>query len=62
MGLDSWYWLNRFGDLLGFVDTRYGSATFLPMADGAVYEIKTTHGGLMARPLNERARSLSKEF
>lgn len=54
-GVDLWYWaqefkLNRVG-----IDASYGSATFLPMADGAQYEVYLTHSGLIARPLNVAA-------
>jgi hypothetical protein len=38
------------------MDALYGSATFLPMADGALYEIKVSQSGLVARPLNQAAR------
>lgn len=38
-----------------FIDARYGSATYLPMADGAIYEITLSSTGLVGRPLNARA-------
>jgi hypothetical protein len=38
------------------VDALYGSATYLPMVDGALYEIKVSQSGLLARPLNQAAR------
>jgi hypothetical protein len=34
----------------------YGSATYLPMSDGALYEIKVSQSGLVARPMNQAAR------
>jgi hypothetical protein len=34
----------------------YGSATYLPMADGADYEVTVSQSGLVARPLNDAAR------
>jgi hypothetical protein len=38
------------------VDAYYGTATYLPMADGARFEISLTRTALIARPLNEPAR------
>lgn len=38
------------------IDARYGSSTYLPMADGGQYQINITNAGLIARPLNETAR------
>jgi hypothetical protein len=37
------------------IDAVYGSATYLPMADGALYEVSLSHTGLLARPLNASA-------
>jgi hypothetical protein len=42
---------------LPFVDAVYGSATYLPMADGARYEVAITQSGLIARPMNETAKA-----
>ena len=39
------------------VDARYGSATYVPMADGARYQITLTQSGLIARPANAAARA-----
>lgn len=61
-GVDVWQSLRRIDKKLGFVDAVYGSATFLPMEDGAVYEVRITHNGLMARPLNEQASSALDEW
>ena len=40
-----------------FVDAVYGSAVYLPMADGARYEVAITQSGLLARPVNEVAKA-----
>jgi hypothetical protein len=37
------------------VDTVYGSAALMPMADGAQYSLAMTQAGLVARPTNEPA-------
>ncbi len=53
--IDVWELARRYRDRLPWVDALYGSATFLPMADGAVYEISVSQSGLLARPLNQAA-------
>lgn len=54
-GLDTWSWLNAHSNYVPWVDAIYGSATFLPMEDGALYQISLTHNGLVAKPLNDLA-------
>lgn len=54
--VDVWTLLQRYHRHLPWVDTLYGSAAFMPMADGARYEIKVSQNGLVARPLNLSAR------
>ena len=38
------------------VDAYYGTATYLPMADGARFRITLSRDALIARPINEAAR------
>jgi hypothetical protein len=54
--IDPWDLVHRYHSWVPWVDAIYGSATFLPMADGALYEIKVTQSGLIGRPLNQTAR------
>jgi hypothetical protein len=54
--IDPWELVHRYHSWIPWVDALYGSATFLPMADGALYEIRVTQSGLIARPLNQAAR------
>ena len=54
--LDPWDLVRRYHSWVPWVDALYGSATFLPMTDGALYEIKVSQSGLIARPLNQAAR------
>jgi hypothetical protein len=54
--IDPWDLVQRYHSWLPWLDAFYGSATFLPMADGALYEIKVSQSGLVARPLNQAAR------
>jgi hypothetical protein len=54
--IDPWEMVHRYRSWIPWMDALYGSATFLPMADGALYEIKVSQSGLIARPLNQAAR------
>jgi hypothetical protein len=54
--IDPWELIHRYHSWVPWMDALYGSATFLPMADGALYEIKVSQSGLVARPLNQAAR------
>jgi hypothetical protein len=55
--IDPWDLVHRYHPWVPWMDALYGSATFLPMADGALYEIKVSQSGLVARPLNQAARN-----
>jgi hypothetical protein len=54
--IDPWDLVHRYHSWVPWMDALYGSATFLPMADGALYEITVSQSGLVARPLNQAAR------
>lgn len=54
--LDVWRVARRFPMLMPGVDAYYGTATYLPMADGARFEVTLTRTALIARPVNEEAR------
>lgn len=56
-GLDVWSLARDGGDWLPGVDAAYGSAVFLPMADGARYRITLSARGLVARAYNDHAAS-----
>ncbi len=55
--VDVWQWLHKHPNLVPMVDANYGSATFVPMADNALFEVKLSNTGLVARPLNDPARA-----
>lgn len=61
-GLDVWALAQQHERWLPWVDATYGNATYLPMADGAVYEVRATASGLIGRPLNKRARAAVREW
>lgn len=54
--LDVWDIARRFPVLMPGVDAYYGTATYVPMADGARFEISLSRDALIARPANEAAR------
>lgn len=53
--IDSWQAIRKHKLIFPFIDAVYGSATYLPMADGAIYSISLGRHGLIGRPLNEAA-------
>lgn len=55
-GPDLWRLAERYRGWIPWVDTVYGSATYMPMADQAVYDVRITTSGLIARPANTPAR------
>ena len=56
--IDPWDLVHRYHSWVPWIDALYGSATYLPMADGALFEIKVSQSGLVARPLNQAARDV----
>jgi len=54
--VDVWKFARRFPVLLPGVDAHYGTATYVPMADGARYEVSMSRDALIARPVNDQAR------
>jgi hypothetical protein len=57
--LSVWDTARKYRRYVDAVDTLYGSAAYMPMADGATYEVWITQSGLIARPTNEAARAAS---
>lgn len=55
-GVDIWRLVQESKLLQSLVDARYGSATYLPMADGAYYTVALLNGALVTRPLNDAAK------
>lgn len=53
---DVWQIAQRFPLLLPGVDAHYGTATYVPMADGARFNVSLTRNALIARPANTVAR------
>ncbi|MCG8433404.1 MAG: cation/multidrug efflux pump [Gammaproteobacteria bacterium] len=56
-GLEIWKVAMEYQDWFPWVDSIYGSATYLPMADGAEYSVSMSSTGLLARPANTAAKA-----
>ena len=56
-GLDLWSLAQGHAAWLPWVDASYGSATYLPMADGAEFTVSLSPTGLLARPANAAAQA-----
>lgn len=57
--IDVWDAARKYRRWVDPVDTLYGGAAYMPMADGARYEVWLTQSGLIARPANDQARNAS---
>jgi len=57
--ISAWDAARRYRRYVNAVDTLYGGAAYMPMADGARYEVWITQSGLIARPANDPAREAS---
>ena len=55
-GLDFWSLLRRHHRYLPLADALYGSAAYVPMAEGAEYDVAVSASGLVVRPANAPAR------
>ena len=60
--MDVWQFARKYPKLMPGVDAHYGTATYLPMAHGAIFEVTMTRTGLIARPVNEAAREAVGEW
>ena len=54
--VDFWQLLKKTHGTLPLADALYGSAAYVPMADGAQYVVSVSTTGLLIRPLNDAAR------
>jgi hypothetical protein len=54
--VDVWTLLRAGRRYVPWADALYGSAVYVPMSDGARYQVVVSQSGLVARPLNEPAR------
>jgi len=55
-GLDFWSLLRKHHEYVPLADALYGSAAYVPMAEGAEYAVTVSASGLVVRPGNDAAR------
>ena len=55
---DVWTVARRYPAIVPGIDAHYGTATYLPMGDGARFEVTISRDALIARPANEAAAAL----
>ena len=61
-GLDLWAVARENHHWMPWVDAVYGSATYLPMADGAEYRVSITQSGVVTRPNNTTAEDVARQW
>ena len=59
---DLWRIAKKYPGWLNWVDATYGSAVFLPMTDGARFQVSISRTGLIARPANKEARQAVSQW
>lgn len=64
LGEDSWFdsWLLDQTYGLPFVEAVYGNATFMPLKDGAIFDVRLSSTGLVALPANPQAREAMEQW
>lgn len=62
IGFDLWAAVDGLSRYINWFDAEYGSGTYLPMKDGALFTVRLTPSGLIARPENDRAVIAIKEW
>jgi hypothetical protein len=60
--LDLWNLARDFPKFTPGVDAYYGTATYLPLADGARFRVTLSRDALIARPVNDLARAAVGEW
>lgn len=60
--LDLWSLARNFPKFTPGIDAYYGTATYLPMADGARFQVSLSRDALIARPINDFAREAVGEW
>ena len=62
LGLDVWKLIHDNPKYFSILDANYGTARYLPMKNGALYEISLSNTGLNVRPLNDVASKAIEEW
>jgi len=56
--VDTWPWLVK-QSWMKIIQASQGSAAYMPMTNGAIFQVSLTHQGLKAIPLNSQAKEAS---
>ncbi len=62
LNLDVWEFVRENSRFFPVLDASYGTARYLPMKSGALYEISLSNTGLNVRPLNDVASKAIEEW
>lgn len=62
LGIDIWKFVYDRPKWFPVIDASYGSAAYLPMKPGALYEVYLSTNGLVAKPLNDVAKKAVGEW
>ncbi|RYY75630.1 MAG: cation/multidrug efflux pump [Gammaproteobacteria bacterium] len=62
LGLDVWQLIHENQKYVQVLEANYGTARYLPMKSGALYEISLSNTGLNVRPLNDVAAKAIEEW
>jgi len=57
-----WDYMIKYHEYIPWLDSQYGSATYMPMKNGAVFTINLSQSGLISRPRNFEARQSIKQW
>lgn len=60
--IDFWSLLHSNGNKVPWIEAVYGSATYLPMADKAIFQVSLSDSGLTAKPINEPAENAVQDW
>jgi len=60
--LDYWQFAHDHPKWIPWVDAVYGSATYMPMGDGARFVVSATQSGLVARPYDQATERLLRDW
>ncbi|MBA1275051.1 hypothetical protein [Stutzerimonas azotifigens] len=62
LGLDFWRWLRLAGRDLYLVDSEARRVNYMPIANGAVFQVNLAPTGLMVQPMNPAATQALKDW
>lgn len=59
---DVWVRLREVNRYFSLIEAQSSSASYLPMVDGALYSVSVGPSGIVAQPLNERAKLAAEQW